>query len=165
MLTGAGLGDYPLFAHAAGKQGLPHGVVDLVRTGVVEVFALEVDLGTTEFFGPPAGVIDRTGPTDKMFQFAFEFGHELRVLTIVIVGRTQLVERTDQGLGDEDSAIRAKMAAGVGKIVGFHGCFNGWVGGVVVSRWEALTRATSARRTASTKACIRAPSLQRGSAP
>lgn len=47
VLAGAGLGDDAGLAHAAGQQGLADGVVDLVRAGVVEVFALEQDLRPT----------------------------------------------------------------------------------------------------------------------
>ena len=45
VLAGAGLGDDAGLAHAAGEQDLAEAVVDLVRAGVVELVALEVDLG------------------------------------------------------------------------------------------------------------------------
>ena len=48
MLPGAGFGDHPLLAHALHQQPLAHDVVDLVRAGVVQVFPLDVDLGTTQ---------------------------------------------------------------------------------------------------------------------
>ena len=41
VLARAGLGDDPLLAHAAREQGLAEHVVDLVRTGVGEVLALQ----------------------------------------------------------------------------------------------------------------------------
>ena len=41
VLAGAGLGDDALLAHAPGEQRLAEHVVDLVRAGVGEVFALE----------------------------------------------------------------------------------------------------------------------------
>ena len=44
VLAGAGLGDDALLAHAARQQGLAERVVDLVGAGVVEVFALQIDL-------------------------------------------------------------------------------------------------------------------------
>ena len=43
VLAGAGLGDDPLLAHALGEQRLAERVVDLVRAGVEQVLALEVD--------------------------------------------------------------------------------------------------------------------------
>ena len=48
VLAGAGLGDDALLAHALGEQRLADGVVDLVRAGVIEVFALEIDLRAAE---------------------------------------------------------------------------------------------------------------------
>ena len=41
VLAGAGLRDYAVLAHAPREQRLPEHVVDLVRTGVREVFALQ----------------------------------------------------------------------------------------------------------------------------
>ena len=43
VLAGAGLGDDAALAHALGQQGLAQSVVELVRPGVVEVLALEID--------------------------------------------------------------------------------------------------------------------------
>jgi hypothetical protein len=48
VLAGAGLGDDALLAHAPGQQDLAEHVVDLVRAGVVELVALEIDLGAAE---------------------------------------------------------------------------------------------------------------------
>jgi hypothetical protein len=41
MLAGAGFGDDAGLAHALGEQDLADAVVDLVRAGVVQLFALE----------------------------------------------------------------------------------------------------------------------------
>ncbi len=51
VLAGAGLGDHARLAHAPGEQRLADGVVDLVRAGVVQVFALQVDLRAAELLG------------------------------------------------------------------------------------------------------------------
>ena len=48
VLAGARLGDDALLAHAPGEQDLAEHVVDLVRAGVVELVALEVDLRAAE---------------------------------------------------------------------------------------------------------------------
>ena len=43
VLAGAGLRDHPGLAQAAGQEGLTQGVVDLVRAGVGEILALQVE--------------------------------------------------------------------------------------------------------------------------
>jgi len=43
------------FAHAAGQKDLAHHIVDLVRAGVVELFALEIELGAAKMLGQPFG--------------------------------------------------------------------------------------------------------------
>ena len=45
MHAGAGLGDDALLAHAPRQQDLAEHIVHLVRAGVIELFALEIDLG------------------------------------------------------------------------------------------------------------------------
>ena len=50
VLARAGLGDDAGLAHAAREQNLAEAVVDLVRAGVIEVFALEIDLRAAEMF-------------------------------------------------------------------------------------------------------------------
>ncbi len=51
VLASTGLGDDARLAHTLGQQNLAHGIVDLVRTGVVQVFAFEINFRTTEFLG------------------------------------------------------------------------------------------------------------------
>ncbi len=50
VLARAGLGDDALLAHAPRQQALAERVVDLVRAGVQQVFALQVDLRAAELF-------------------------------------------------------------------------------------------------------------------
>ena len=57
MLSGAGLGNDALFAHAGGQQALSESIVDLVRAGVGQVLALEVDLRATQLIGEVLGVV------------------------------------------------------------------------------------------------------------
>ena len=60
VLPGSGLGDHPRLAEPAREEHLAEGVVDLVRAGVAEILALEVDplagrqpLGKGQGRGPP----------------------------------------------------------------------------------------------------------------
>ncbi len=57
VLSGTGLGDDPALAHAPRQQGLAEHVVDLVRAGMVELVALEIELGAAEMAGQPLGEI------------------------------------------------------------------------------------------------------------
>ena len=54
MLTGAGLGDDARLAHPLGEQRLAERVVDLVRAGMRQVFALEQDAHVGRRRVPPA---------------------------------------------------------------------------------------------------------------
>ena len=76
MLAGAGFGDDPLLAHAAGEQDLAEHVVDLVRAGVVELVALEIDLRSAEPFGQTLGEIEWARAPDVMFEQMVELGLE-----------------------------------------------------------------------------------------
>jgi hypothetical protein len=132
VLAGAGLGDDPGLAHAAGQQRLADGVVDLVRAGVVEVLALEQDLRPAHLAAQPLRVIDRTGPAHVMGQVAVVFGDEGRIDPGRVIGCGQLLQRPDQGLGDEAPAVAAVMPGGIGIGVEVtdggvgHGCGDGW---------------------------------------
>ena len=68
VLPGAGLGDHPLLAHPQREQRLAERVVDLVRAGVVQVFALQPDLRPAALLGQPLGEIQRRRPADVVLQ-------------------------------------------------------------------------------------------------
>jgi hypothetical protein len=48
MLSGAGLCDDAPFPHALRQQGLSQTIVDLVSTGMVQVFTLQIDSVATK---------------------------------------------------------------------------------------------------------------------
>jgi hypothetical protein len=66
VLSRAGLGDDLLLAHALGQQNLADGVVDLVRAEVVQILALEVDLGPAAAFGQVGAEIERIGTAREL---------------------------------------------------------------------------------------------------
>ena len=53
MLPRAGLCDHALLAHALDQQSLPQAVIDLVRAGVQQVFALQINLRAAKFLRQP----------------------------------------------------------------------------------------------------------------
>ena len=72
VLARAGLGDDARLAHAPGQQDLADGVVDLVRAGVEQILALEINLRAAQFARQPLGKIQRRGPSAKLPQVIFE---------------------------------------------------------------------------------------------
>ena len=93
MLAGAGLGDDPGLAHAPGEQDLAEAVVDLVRAGVVQLLALEIDLGAAprsrgdlEDGGQPLGEIERARAADIVRVECVELGLEGRSFLGRLVG-------------------------------------------------------------------------------
>ena len=62
MLADARFGDDPLLAHPPSQQGLAERVVDLVRAGMVQVFAFQIDLRPAALLAEPLGMIQRRRP-------------------------------------------------------------------------------------------------------
>ena len=61
VLAGAGFGDDASFAHALDQQRLADAVVDLVRAGVEQVFALEINFCAAKFPGQALREKQRVG--------------------------------------------------------------------------------------------------------
>ena len=120
MLAGTGLSDDALLAHACGQQCTADGVVDLVRTGVVQVLALEQDLRAADVIAQALGVIDRARPAHVVRQVAVIGRTERGVLAGLVIGLGQFLQRADQGFGDEAAAVAAEVALGIreGVVVG-----------------------------------------------
>ena len=59
-------------AHLHGEEPLPDGVVDLVRAGVQQVFALQVNARAAKFRGEARSELQRRGPPGKVFQQILE---------------------------------------------------------------------------------------------
>jgi len=120
VLARARLGDDALLAHATREQDLPQHVVDLVRASVVELLALEIDLGAlarvlgTQVFRQPLGVVERARPANIVRQIAVHLGLEGRVVLGLRVGLLDLEDDGHERLGDEPSAELSEMAALVG---------------------------------------------------
>ena len=114
MLARAGLGDDARLAHAAREQDLAEAVVDLVRAGVVEVFALQINLRAAEMLGQALGEIERALAADIVLEHSAEFGLERGIGFRGFVGALQIEHQRHQRLGDEAPAITAEMALRIG---------------------------------------------------
>src|SRR6476661_3606979 len=104
MLPGAGLGDHAALAHPARQQRLADGVVDLVRPGVGEVLALEVDTAANSL-REALGEIERRRTADEVAEEDGKLGPEALVLPRLGRRGAELIERRDQGLGDESATV------------------------------------------------------------
>ena len=112
--AGAGLGDDPLLAHAAGQQGLTDAVVDLVRAGVIQLFALEEDLGAAVLLGQSLGKVQRAGAADKLGVELIQLGDERGLGAGLVVGLLQLQHQRHQRLGHKAATKLAELTERVG---------------------------------------------------
>jgi hypothetical protein len=62
-----------LLVHAAREEHLADGVVDLVRAGVKEVFAFQIDFCATTMLRQACGVRERRGPAYVVVQESLKF--------------------------------------------------------------------------------------------
>ena len=102
------------------EHRLADAVIDLVCARVVEILTLEIDLRAAELVRPTLRVIDWAWATNIMLELALELGDELGIALVTSVFLTQLIERADQRLGNEDAAIGSEMAARIGQVIHLH---------------------------------------------
>lgn len=93
VLPGPGFGDDLLLPEAFRQQDLAQGVVDLVGSGVVQVFPLEVDLGSAHLVRQSLGEIQGIGPARIVLVIGLELGVEFRVVFVTGKGVGHLVQR------------------------------------------------------------------------
>ena len=121
VLAGTGFGDHAVFAHPPGQQHLAERVVDLVRAGVIEILALEVDLGAAGMLAETLGMIEGRRTPHVMLPQVGQLGVEARIGTGSIVLDRQLVERGGERLRHVSAAVIAKTAFCVGYVAaGWH---------------------------------------------
>src|SRR4029079_15245166 len=109
--AGAGLGDNARLAHAPCQHDLSEHIVDLVCAGVIELLALEIDFRAAAMLGEPLGEIKRGWSADISREVAIHFLLKFWIGLGVVVRLLELADERHQRLGDEASAIEAKMAA------------------------------------------------------
>src|SRR4029077_1946882 len=96
------------------EQDLAEAIVDLVRTGVVEVFALEINLRATEILGQAFGEVERTFAADIVLEHSAQLGLECRIGFRGFIGALQIEHQRHQRLGDEAPAIGTEMTLRIG---------------------------------------------------
>ena len=110
MLTGARFCNDPGLAHAARQQYLPQTIVDLVRAGVIELIAFEIDLGAAKVFCQPFGKIQWTRTTGIMGVEIGKFRLIGRVGFGKVPGVLQFKDQGHQGFCYKSTAEYAETA-------------------------------------------------------
>ena len=122
VLSSTRFSNHPRLAHAFSQHGLTNGVVDLVCTRVVEVFALQIDLCATHFTADARCVVDGRGASYKVGEFALKFSHESGIVLVFGVSLFQLFNGVGEGFAHKAATELTKVAIGVGLLVVRHMC-------------------------------------------
>ena len=115
MLARARFRDDALFAHAPREQDLAEGVVDLMRAGVEQIFALQINLRAAELLREALGKVERRGPSAVVAEQAVEFGVKGGIGLGALVFGGEFEQRGHQRLGHEHAAELAEVAVPVGE--------------------------------------------------
>jgi hypothetical protein len=86
-------------------------VVDLVRAGVVQLLALEIDFGAAEMIGQALGEIERRRPADVIPEVAVHFRLERRIGLGGGVSLLQVEDQRHQRFRHKTPAENAEMPA------------------------------------------------------
>ena len=110
VLASASFGDDARLAHFYGEEALADGVIDFVCAGVEEIFALEIDARTAEFFGEALRELERRGTAGEIFQEILKLRLEGVVGFREFVGALEFEERHHERLGDVAAAVGAEAS-------------------------------------------------------
>ncbi len=111
VLTGAGLRDDAGLAHALGEQRLAEHVIDLVRTGVVQILTLEDDARATGVLGEPPTFEDRRRAAGVVALQPVQFVEEGGIEATLLIFRGDLLDHRHQRLRHMPAAVDAEVAA------------------------------------------------------
>ncbi|ENN84331.1 hypothetical protein RHSP_21270 [Rhizobium freirei PRF 81] len=114
MLAGTGLGDDAGLAHALGEQDLTDAIVDLVRTRVVQLFALEIDFCAAEFCRQALGKVKRARSTDVMRAQRLQLSLKGRIVLRLVPFLLQIQDQRHQRFGYETTTVNAETAVLIG---------------------------------------------------
>jgi hypothetical protein len=114
VLARSGLGDDAGLAHPLCQQNLTENVVDLVRTGVVQIFTLEDDARAAGELAHSRCLENRRRTPGVIALQAIEFVQERVVRASLFVLRSDFLDNRHECFRHMPSAIDAEMASGVG---------------------------------------------------
>ena len=96
------------------SEGLAQRVVDFVRAGVEQIFALEPDARSAQSLTEVFGEVQRCWAAGVVVEQVGEFGLKGRVVARRQIGSLQFFDGRHQDFGDIAAAVRSEVPAGVG---------------------------------------------------
>jgi hypothetical protein len=116
VLAGAGFGDDAGLAHAPREQNLADGVVDFVRAGVEEVFALKINFRAAELARETLGEVERGGASAEFAEIIGKFALKFRIFLRAEIFRFQLLQRMHERLRHVTAAVLTEVTVRIGKV-------------------------------------------------
>src|SRR5207253_10080857 len=89
-------------------------VVDLMGSGMKQVFSLQPDVGPAKFLGQALGVEEGCRASRVVLQQVVQFIAERGILACRRIRLLQLFERRHEYFGNVAASVRAKVSQGVG---------------------------------------------------
>ena len=114
VLAGTSFCDDAFFTKAAGENDLTERVVDLVGSGVEQVFTFQIDFRAAELFGPAFCEIEWGRAAGVVSEEVIEFGVERGIRLGGGVGDGEILQRRHERFGYEHSTKLTEMTCGVG---------------------------------------------------
>ena len=114
MLAGACFCNDPLFAHSTGKEDLSERIVNLVRSGVVELITLKVNPGSAQLSSKALGKIQRAWTPNVVFCVIVKISLKFWILTCRCVCFFYGKNKRHKSFCDKSTAEDSKMAGFVG---------------------------------------------------
>ena len=111
VLSRAGFRDHALLAHAHREQSLPERIIDFVRAGVQQIFALQINRAAARLFGQSRSKLQRRRAPGKIAQQCIEFGVKSWIGLRRGVGALEFFQRRHQRLRHVAAAERAVAPA------------------------------------------------------
>ena len=81
---------------------------------MVQLFALEENLGAAVLLGQALGIVQRAGAANELGVEAIQFGDKVRLGARLVVGLLQVENQRHQGFGNEAPTELAELALCVG---------------------------------------------------
>ena len=108
MLTGSSFSNHTLLSHALGQQSLANRIVDLVRSSMRKVFALENDSSATGISSQSRCISQRCSAPNKVLQKIVNFSEKCWVTTSSDICDLKFTQRMSKSLWNITSTIESE---------------------------------------------------------